>query len=234
MESGIWKAKQIENPNFFRDDQPAAFDYVDAIALELWTVEDGVMFDNILVCDSEQIAKEFALTTWGVKHEKERAEQIEEAKARFAQDEINSVKQKSKTFGDPRQLNAKKTVREFANELWDDLVWFGRRFQKSPISAIKHNPLLAFNLAFFVGLLIALIMRIVVLAENLRKKKQSGKKPDEAAQAVQVIESSALLNIPASVEEEFGDSTSEDITEPEPKEEEKSKQDRPKSVRKRK
>jgi calnexin len=233
LESGIWKAKQIDNTDFFRDDQPAAFDYVDAIALELWTVEDGVMFDNILVCDSEQTAKEFALTTWGVKHEKERAEQIEEAKVKFAQDEINSAKKKSRSFGEPSQINAKKSTREFANDLLDDLVWFGRRFQKSPISAIKHNPLLAFNLAFIVVLIITLLMRIVSLTDKVYKKKQPIKKSDEAVQAAQVIESSAPLNVPTPIEEELSDSTSEMITEPAPKEE-KPKHDESKSVRKRK
>ena len=191
------------------------------------------MFDNILVCDSEQNAKDFALATWGPKQEKERAEQIEEAKARFAQDESSAAKKNSKSLNDPRQLTGRKSVRDFASEIWDDLVWFGRRFQKSPISAIKHNPLLAFNLTFFIVLFISLFVKIAILASIIQKRKQSDKKPLEAAQVVQVIESSAPLNNPEPLEEECDDSISEEATEPEAKED-KSKQSRPKSVRKRK
>jgi tellurite resistance protein len=174
------------------DTKPAAFDYVDAIAFELWTVDDGVMFDNILVCDSEQNAKEFALSTWGPKHEKERAAQIEEAKARFAQDESDAAKRNSKSLDDPKRFNGKRTFREFVDDIKDDFVWFARRFQKSPITAIKYNPLLAFNLAFVVGLLVALFIKIASSAFLSRGQKV--KKSSEAAQTVQVIESSAPLN----------------------------------------
>merc|ERR1712094_93691 len=48
--------KQLSNPNYVEDVH--AFEDIGAIGFELWTVNDGSIFDNILVCDSWDHAKE--------------------------------------------------------------------------------------------------------------------------------------------------------------------------------
>jgi len=52
---GEWVAKQIDNPSYVADVYP--FDDIGAVGFELWTVNKGSIFDNILVCDSFDEAK---------------------------------------------------------------------------------------------------------------------------------------------------------------------------------
>lgn len=52
---GEWVAKQIENPAYVAD--VYAHEDIGAVGFELWTVNEGSIFDNILVCDSFDHAK---------------------------------------------------------------------------------------------------------------------------------------------------------------------------------
>jgi len=52
---GEWFAKQLDNPDYVQDVYP--FDDIGAVGFELWTVNKGSVFDNILVCDSFEYAK---------------------------------------------------------------------------------------------------------------------------------------------------------------------------------
>lgn len=66
---GEWKARQIANPEFFEDPQPwKSIAPIGAVGFELWTMDDGVLFDNVLITRSEEEAKAFAAKTWGARH----------------------------------------------------------------------------------------------------------------------------------------------------------------------
>merc|ERR1711972_418013 len=52
---GEWVPKQIENPSYVADVYP--HEDIGAVGFELWTVNDGSIFDNILICDSWDEAK---------------------------------------------------------------------------------------------------------------------------------------------------------------------------------
>jgi len=52
---GEWRARQPENPEFVEEVYP--FDDIGAVGFELWTVNKGSIFDNILICDSFEHAK---------------------------------------------------------------------------------------------------------------------------------------------------------------------------------
>merc|ERR1711920_972215 len=47
--------KQLDNPEFVEEVYP--FDDIGAVGFELWTVNNGSIFDNILLCDSYDHAK---------------------------------------------------------------------------------------------------------------------------------------------------------------------------------
>lgn len=53
---GEWAPKQIENAAYVAD--VSSYEDIGAVGFELWTVNDGSIFDNILVCDSFDHAKE--------------------------------------------------------------------------------------------------------------------------------------------------------------------------------
>ena len=62
---GEFKAKQVHNPAYVEDGQLHAFDSISRVSFELWTVNNGTIFDNIVVCDNLAYAKSFAEKTWG-------------------------------------------------------------------------------------------------------------------------------------------------------------------------
>ncbi|KAL6193485.1 hypothetical protein ACLB2K_034569 [Fragaria x ananassa] len=74
----VWKPQQIPNPHYFKTDKPD-FEPIAAIGIEIWTMQDGILFDNILIADSEKVAKSYRRTTWKpkfkVEKEKQRAEE---------------------------------------------------------------------------------------------------------------------------------------------------------------
>jgi len=57
---GVWKPKKIDNPNYFVDDTPYAMAPIGGIGIELWTMQDGILFDNILLTSSPDVAASIA------------------------------------------------------------------------------------------------------------------------------------------------------------------------------
>ena len=64
---GPWAPRKIENKNYFVDEHPHNVYPISAVGFELLTTSGGIVFDNILVSDSEESARAFALQTWGVR-----------------------------------------------------------------------------------------------------------------------------------------------------------------------
>lgn len=62
--SGKWAPRQIDNPNFFEEAHPHNIAPIGAIGLELWTMQDGFLFDNVIISQDETAAKDFAQQTW--------------------------------------------------------------------------------------------------------------------------------------------------------------------------
>ncbi|KAJ1348507.1 calnexin Cnx1 [Parelaphostrongylus tenuis] len=64
---GVWAPRQIENPNYF---EPVPFEGLapmTAVGIELWTISQNIIFDNILICDSEDLAADIARQTYAVR-----------------------------------------------------------------------------------------------------------------------------------------------------------------------
>lgn len=53
---GKWSPRKISNPEFFEDSDPFHMRTIDAVAFELWTISDGIAFDNVLVTDDVNVA----------------------------------------------------------------------------------------------------------------------------------------------------------------------------------
>ncbi|XP_077212355.1 calnexin homolog [Tasmannia lanceolata] len=78
---GIWKPQQIPNPDYFELAKPD-FEPVAAIGIEIWTMQDGILFDNILITTDEKDAESYRDKTWKPKFEVEKEKQkAEEAAA---------------------------------------------------------------------------------------------------------------------------------------------------------
>ncbi|XP_051115683.1 calnexin homolog 1-like [Andrographis paniculata] len=77
---GIWKPQEIDNPEFFELDKPN-YEPIAAIGIEIWTMQDGILFDNILIGSSEKVAESYRQTAWKPKYDAEKKKQDEEEAA---------------------------------------------------------------------------------------------------------------------------------------------------------
>ncbi len=77
---GVWKAKQIDNPKFV--DDVYAYDNIGYVGLDLWIVNAGTIFDNILITDSVEEADAHAAAHWKkiTAGEKEAKEEVDKVK----------------------------------------------------------------------------------------------------------------------------------------------------------
>merc|ERR1711998_609401 len=58
---GVWKPRRIANPEYFEDTSPAlSMAPIKGLALELWTTNAGIHFDNFVISDSLETAFVFA------------------------------------------------------------------------------------------------------------------------------------------------------------------------------
>ncbi|KAF5743636.1 hypothetical protein HS088_TW08G00221 [Tripterygium wilfordii] len=71
---GVWKPQEIPNPNYFELDKPD-FEPIAAIGIEIWTMQDGILFDNILIAKDETVAEAYWETTWKPKFTVEKEKQ---------------------------------------------------------------------------------------------------------------------------------------------------------------
>ncbi|CAI5501494.1 unnamed protein product [Closterium sp. Naga37s-1] len=69
---GVWKARDIPNPDYFHLDRPD-LESVAAVGIEIWTMSDGILFDNILVTSDPAVAEKYRRERWATKFAKEKA-----------------------------------------------------------------------------------------------------------------------------------------------------------------
>ncbi|KAJ7945201.1 Calnexin-like [Quillaja saponaria] len=74
---GIWKPQEIPNPDYFELDKPD-FEPIAAVGIEIWTMQDGILFDNILIAKDEKVAESYRETTWKPKFTVEKEKQKDE------------------------------------------------------------------------------------------------------------------------------------------------------------
>jgi len=82
---GEWKPRQIPNPAYFEDDAPLkAVGTIGAVGAELWTMDGGVYFDNLLITGDESAAEEMRTLGFEPKQVAQKAEAEAEADAKAA------------------------------------------------------------------------------------------------------------------------------------------------------
>jgi hypothetical protein len=71
---GEWAPRKISNPAFFEDVEPVKhLNNIGGVGIELWTMTEDILFDNIYVGHSVEDAEKLRAETWGVKHALEEA-----------------------------------------------------------------------------------------------------------------------------------------------------------------
>jgi len=67
---GKWKPRRIPNPDFFEDKNPFKMTDIAAVGLELWSMSNMILFDNIIITDDETVADNWAAETFDLKRRK--------------------------------------------------------------------------------------------------------------------------------------------------------------------
>eukprot|EP00850_Spirogloea_muscicola_P010993 SM000066S20468 [mRNA] locus=s66:567993:571870:+ [translate_table: standard] len=68
---GVWAPRKIDNPEWFELERPD-LESIAAVGIEIWTMNDGMLFDNILVTHDEDVANEYVETAWRPKYDAEK------------------------------------------------------------------------------------------------------------------------------------------------------------------
>ncbi len=69
---GVWKPRKIANPDYFLDETPLSnIGKVGGVAVEIWTMDEGYLFDNILVANDASAAEAKREALWVPKKEAE-------------------------------------------------------------------------------------------------------------------------------------------------------------------
>ncbi|GAB1601729.1 calnexin-like isoform X1 [Argonauta hians] len=70
---GIWKPRMIPNPDYFEDFNPYQMSSIGAVGLELWSMTDSIMFDNILITDNLATTTKWTEDTFTLKQAQEKS-----------------------------------------------------------------------------------------------------------------------------------------------------------------
>ena len=90
---GIWKPREIPNPEYFELEKPD-FEPIAALGIEIWTMQDGILFDNILIANDDKVAESYRETTWKPKFTIEKEKQKAEDEAATGSDGIAGFQKK--------------------------------------------------------------------------------------------------------------------------------------------
>ncbi|KAK7686620.1 hypothetical protein QCA50_010220 [Cerrena zonata] len=134
---GEWAPRKIDNPAFFEDLTPVkSLKPIGGVGIELWTMTEDILFDNIYIGHSVEDAKKLADETYFVKHAIEEAaekaaakvdEDEEETAVTFKEDPVTFIRSKVFTFVEAAKvdpLNAFKTQPETGAAIAVTLITF--------------------------------------------------------------------------------------------------------------
>ncbi|KAI5739199.1 hypothetical protein M8J77_016227 [Diaphorina citri] len=62
--NGKWAPRMIPNPEYYHDAEPFKLFPIGAVGIEIWTMSENVYFDNIIITESLDEAKQFAEATF--------------------------------------------------------------------------------------------------------------------------------------------------------------------------
>merc|ERR1711977_129601 len=109
---GVWEAKLIDNPKYVADDNLYKYANFGSVGIDVWQVKSGTIFDNILITDDVDYAKQHGEKTWkaqkdGEKAMKEKADE-EKRKKDEAERKVKEEERKKKEAEDKAKKEAEK------------------------------------------------------------------------------------------------------------------------------
>ncbi|CAL9067584.1 unnamed protein product [Musa banksii] len=175
---GIWKPQVIDNPDYFELDKPD-FEPVTAIGIEIWTMQDGILFDNILIVSNEKVAESYRAEMWKPKYEIEKEKQKAEDAAASATSDVLSDFQK-KVFDVLYKIADIPFLEAYKNQIID----VSEKAEKQPILTV--------------GFLVSIV---VVVATTILRLLFGRKKPQTPASLTTETKNAGGTDAPGNIEE---------------------------------
>lgn len=122
---GPWLPQFIPNPDYYEEKTPHNLPSISGIAIEIWTMQEGIAFDNILITHDESCAEAFADATFRVKH----------------QIELKNNPQKSKRTTIPiaEKVKGKEEIFNEEDAFDDEEEWVAKRKAKMSFPRFINN-----------------------------------------------------------------------------------------------
>merc|ERR1719263_2557355 len=113
---GVWEAKMIDNPKYVADDNLYKYANFGSVGIDVWQVKSGTIFDNILITDDVDYAKQHAEKTWKAQKDGEKAMKEKADEEKRKKDEEERAKKEEERKKDEEE-RAKKEEEEEKKEL---------------------------------------------------------------------------------------------------------------------
>ncbi|GAB2273926.1 hypothetical protein Dimus_008698 [Dionaea muscipula] len=107
---GIWKSREIPDPNYFELESPN-FESVAGIGIEIWTMHDGIFFDNMLIASDEKTAERFGHRFVKAQAEESQSNIVGAADAGNSNDEKSGEKEEENEKGEAAAPRPRSTRR---------------------------------------------------------------------------------------------------------------------------
>ncbi|KAF5110373.1 hypothetical protein DV453_001028 [Geotrichum candidum] len=126
---GPWAPRKIPNPNYYEDATPSDLEPIGAIGIEIWTIQNDIIFDNFYLGHSIQEAEEIGNATFIPKNVIEKRQEDEE---------LELMEKK-------RHRNYDTWIDHFTDDPVDFIFEFSRffivNFKSNPFEFILNQPL---------------------------------------------------------------------------------------------
>ncbi|TPX62952.1 hypothetical protein PhCBS80983_g00225 [Powellomyces hirtus] len=173
---GVWSPRKIANPDYFEDKTPSNFEKIGAIGFEIWTMQNGIMFDNVYVGHSASDAKKLSDETFAVKAKLEQKQEKEEEAKKPAAEKKTAL-----------------AAAPLVDQVKTQVVNFLERARESPVDAVKELPLVAGGLAAAVFLPLLLISSLFG-GESKKKTQKPVASPVPAEKTAKVTKKTVVAN----------------------------------------
>merc|ERR1711970_1112350 len=107
---GVWEAKLIANPKYAPDDKLYSYEKFGTVGIDVWQVKSCTIFDNILITDDVEYAKEHAEKTWKAQKDGEKAakEKADEEKRKKDEEKRKADEEEDKAKGESSEDSEEK------------------------------------------------------------------------------------------------------------------------------
>merc|ERR1712046_214286 len=113
---GVWEAKLIDNPKYAADDRLYSYASFGHVGIDIWQVKSGTIFDNILITDDVEYAKQHGEKTWKAQKDGEKAMKEKADEEKRKKDEEDRKKKEEERKKKEEEDKAKKAAEEKKEE----------------------------------------------------------------------------------------------------------------------